>query len=108
MPSPGKFNGTLGSGKGNTGSGNFQSVLPQMTSLNSVGTTWSFTFDISPQPTSPLLNAGTDGTNIGPTGGTTPWDNTGEVLPIIKTIIANDVVKQGDNLQVEVQAEGNN
>lgn len=107
LPAAGKFNGTAGSGKGNTGSGNLQATQPFMVNT-SIGTAWSFSFDVTPQSGSPLLNAGTDGTNIGPTGGTTPWDNTGVALPLIKTISANDVVKQGDNLNVEVKAEGNN
>lgn len=97
----------VGTGNGNSGSNNMQSVNPMFTNLP-LSAKFLFSYDLTLQTGSPALNAGTDGTDIGPSGGTTPWDQTGVSLPLIKTILANDVVKQGDNLNVEIKAEGNN
>jgi len=95
-----------GTGVGNTGTGNLVNTDPQMTNITA-GATFLTSFNITPAVGSPLINAGTDGTNIGPTGGSIPYDNTGVPLPLIQQLNTTEVVKQGDNLNVTVKARGN-
>ncbi len=67
---------------------------------------WSFEFD--PTPTGvPLVDAGNDGNDIGPSGGTIPFSITGTPLPIIKVLRAPEVIKQGTNLNATIEAVGN-
>ena len=96
-----------GTGSGNTGSNNLQGMNPMFTNLPFTSD-FLFSYDLTPQAGSPVINAGTDGTNIGPTGGTVPFDMRGVVLPLIQSLDANDVVKQGDNLNVNVKARSDN
>lgn len=95
-----------GTGVGNTGTGNLVNVDPLMTSVT-MGNVFLSSFNLTPAGGSPLINAGTDGTNIGPTGGSIPFDPTGVPLPLIQQLNTTEVVKQGDNLNVTVKARGN-
>jgi hypothetical protein len=74
-----------------------------------IGDTWDFNWvpTLSATNAAILLDAGTDGTNIGPTGSTLGWDPTGVPLPLIQSVISSEVIKQGDNLDVTIKARGN-
>ncbi|HZY81947.1 MAG TPA: hypothetical protein VFE50_20630 [Cyclobacteriaceae bacterium] len=80
---------------------------PLLTNVQSTITDWIYTNDITLLPGSPAINAGLDGTNLGPTGGTTPFDTEGTLLPLIQSINMPAVVTKGTNLQVNVKAKGN-
>ncbi len=69
--------------------------------------TWSFEYDPSPDIGSPLLGDGTDGNDIGVTGGTIPFSMTGTPLPVIKVLRTPEVIKQGTNLNATIEAVGN-
>jgi hypothetical protein len=83
---------------GSTGSGNINNTNPLMTTLFSSTANPNLDFNLDNlnlQSTSPCINAGSDGTNIGPTGGLYPIYNTnataltGEpALPSVRTIAA--------------------
>lgn len=95
-----------GTGSGNTGTGNLATTDPQLTNV-ATGDAYLFTYNNTPVASGAADNAGTDATDIGPTGGSVPWDNTGVPLPLIKQLNANEIIKQGNNLDVNVKARGN-
>ncbi len=66
---------------------------------------WKVAFD--PASSAQLDNTGNDGTDIGLTGGSIPYRETGTPLPYIKQFIVPSVIKQGNNLPVEISAVGN-
>lgn len=94
-------------GSGITGTSNLMGIDPLLINA-AVGATIDVgAFDPTPNTGSPLLNAGTDGTDIGISGSTIPWDGTGVPLPIIQQLNVTEVIKQGDNLEINVKARGN-
>ncbi|HMJ70140.1 MAG TPA: hypothetical protein VK508_14640 [Cyclobacteriaceae bacterium] len=80
---------------------------PLLTNVPSTSSDWVYTYDFTLLSGSPAINAGLDGTNIGPTGGITPFDPEGTLLPLIESINMPAVVTKGVNLQVNVKAKGN-
>ncbi len=54
---------------------------------------------------SPLKNAGTDGTDIGPSGGTTPFDRNFTSLPVVQELSTSGLVRAGSDLQIDVKAK---
>ncbi|MEP1306659.1 MAG: hypothetical protein ABJK11_11665 [Balneola sp.] len=54
-----------------------------------------------------LINAGNDGTNIGPTGGAVPYTLDATPLPYIQELIAPLTIKKGTNTEVTIKAKGN-
>jgi len=113
--SVGCFDNTLPptSTNGNTGNNNFVSLTDPTLIFDDptivIGDTWDSNWlpVLSASNAAILLNAGTDGTNIGPTGSTIPWDPTGVPLPLIQSVISSEVIKQGDNMDVTIKARGN-
>ncbi|WP_462253510.1 hypothetical protein [Ekhidna sp.] len=90
---------------GNTGSGNLQATDPQFTSVP-LADNWDFAND----PTlvgGPAISGGNDGTDIGLTGGTIPFSITGTPLPTIKVLRLPEIIRQGDNVDATIEAEGN-
>ncbi|MEO9483072.1 MAG: hypothetical protein ABJG47_06480 [Ekhidna sp.] len=90
---------------GNTGTGNFEATDPQFTGVP-LADDWDFVND----PTligGAGVNGGNDGTDIGPTGGTIPFSLTGTPLPTIKVLRLPEIIKQGDNVDATIEAEGN-
>ncbi len=71
-----------------------------------VNDNWQKDWDPTPSNAA-LLGTGTDGTDIGVTGSSIPFDITGTSLPYIQNFIVPEVIKQGDNLNVTVRAIGN-
>ncbi len=71
-----------------------------------IGTSWELDWD--PTPTNGLLlGTGSDGTDIGVTGGSIPFDITGTPLPYIQQFLVPEVIRQGTDLDVTVKAIGN-
>lgn len=57
--------------------------------------------------TSPLQLGGTDGTDVGPTGSSIPFSVTGTPLPYIRVLDATELIKQGETLNISIDAIGN-
>ena len=73
-----------------------------------LGNYWDINWDPSLDPASvELIGTGDDGTDIGLTGGTIPWSVSGAPLPYIKSLVVPSVIKQGDDLNVTIKANGN-
>ena len=90
---------------GNTGSGNLQATDPLFTNVP-LADDWDFAND----PTltgGPGITGGNDGTDIGLTGGTIPFSTTGTPLPTIKVLRLPEIIRQGDNVDATIEAEGN-
>lgn len=90
---------------GNTGSGNIPSTDPQF-----VGVLLADDWDFANDPSlggGPGIGGGNDGTDIGLTGGTIPFSITGTPLPTIKVLRLPEIIKQGDNVDATIEAEGN-
>lgn len=91
----------------NSGTGNLEGVDPLFVSFPGVSSsTWSPNHDLRLQDASPGKNEGTDDTDIGVYGGTTPF-NPAVPLPIIQEFTTDGVIKQGDDLNVTVKAKAN-
>jgi hypothetical protein len=89
---------------GNTVQNNIENIDPQFVSLPLLSF-WDFAFDANLNPSSPLKNAGEDGTDIGPLAGYYPWNPSESPLPFIESI---DVEVQQDNtLRVRIKAQKN-
>jgi len=95
----------------NTGNSNFVNVDPQFVNIPVNTFTFSFAYDFHLQPSSPGINAGTDGTDIGIFGGGYPMPTnsniiTGESrLPQIYYMnILNNVIDQNTPINVTVKA----
>ena len=92
---------------GNADAGGNIVADPQLANLPFVTTDWNYSYDITLGGTSPALGAGSDGTDIGPSGGATPFDPEGTFLPLIQEINMPAVVTQGTDLEVNIKAKGN-
>ena len=100
-----------GSGVGNTGSGNQVSVDPKFVNAP-YAVVYAATMDFTLQPTSPGKNAGTDGTDIGITGGAYPVTSGNFLLktphaPVIMTLNPAAIVPQGQPIQTNIKAKSN-
>lgn len=102
---------------GNTGTGNINNTnpnfinVPNPTSLskNPAFANYNFAFPT----TSAAYNAGTDGTNLGITGGPYPWNGNNldgrAQIPLMQELnILNSVINQGQPLNVDFKARKNN
>lgn len=104
-----------GTGSGNAGTGNFTAVTDSSTiftdanifipASNSGTLLWSYLWNAEVANVA-LQNSGTDGTDIGIKGGTIPFSQSGTPLPLVKRLIIPEVIKQGDNLNATIEAEG--
>jgi hypothetical protein len=97
-------------GTGNTGSGNINNSNPLFMSYPAQGAAFSCTHDYTLASSSPAKNAGTDNSDIGVTGGISPFDNIcgGPKVPTIKyiTMPTNaSSVPQGGTLNVTFKAK---
>lgn len=89
---------------GNSVINNIENVDPQFVNLPLLSF-WQFTFDASLNANSPLKNAGTDGSDMGPLAGYYPWNPSQSPLPFIENI---DIEVQPDNtLRIKVKAKKN-
>jgi len=93
---------------GNTGTGNIESVGGSNNPLflNFPPTNiWDDSYDLTLQGGSPALNV--NGTDIGSSGGATPFDFEGNLLPLIQSVTVPAVIPVGTNLPVTIKAKGN-
>ncbi len=91
----------------NTDGGGNVVADPLITNLPFVTSNWVYSYDITLLAGSPALGAGADATDIGPSGGATPFDYEGTFLPLIQEINMPAVVTQGNDLEVNIKAKGN-
>lgn len=98
---------TFTNGTGGNSSTGHVIADPLMVNLPVTNNVWLYTYNITLQTGSPAINAGVDGTNIGPTGGVMPFDTEGTLLPLIESINMPAVVTKGVDLEVNIQAKGN-
>ncbi|MBN2745470.1 MAG: hypothetical protein JXR34_02005 [Bacteroidales bacterium] len=91
---------------GNTGTGNLSNQNPLFVNGTTSGS-FDYTKDYHLTASSPAKNAGTDGTDIGPYGGTNPfvWGGAITIPQITEMVITNPVVNQGTNITVKVKAK---
>lgn len=66
---------------------------------------WSDAYDFTLQTGSPALDK--NGTDIGPSGGATPFDYEGNLLPLIQSVSIPATVPLGSDLPVTIKAKGN-
>ena len=66
---------------------------------------WSDDYDFTLQAGSPAINV--NGTDIGPSGGATPFDYEGNLLPLIQHVSVPAVIPVGSDLPVTIKAKGN-
>ena len=96
----------------NAGSGNLENVNPLFIDyppLGSVNFSWSHDYGL--QAGSPGIGTGTNGTNIGLTGGNSPVNNIpgNSRIPVVTEInLPNASVPVGGNLQINVKAKTRN
>ncbi|MBC8147176.1 MAG: hypothetical protein H8E98_04250 [Bacteroidetes bacterium] len=91
---------------GNTGSGNISNTDPQFETGLASGV-YDYSKDYHLKTTSPGHNAGTDNTDIGPYGGTSPfvWGGAFSIPKVTQMIIKNPIINQGTNINVNVKAK---
>jgi hypothetical protein len=100
-----------GGGAGNSGSGNITGSSPSFTNVQLLNT-WSSAYDFTLQGGSPALGAGSDGTDIGISGGAYPFPDANFILktspvPVIQILNTSTVINPGDNLPVRIKAKSN-
>lgn len=103
-----------GTGSGNSGTGNFTSITDSTSiftdpniAVPEINNVWEWSFLWDPEVANPsLVSGGTDGTDVGVKGATIPYSPFGTPLPLIKRLIVPEVIRQGDNLDATIEAEG--
>lgn len=94
------------SGGNFTLSGNLEPADPLFVNMASPAA-FNFANDLALQVGSPALNAGSDGTDLGIYGGSTPYKNSGVSLPVVKTLILPTTIRQGTNTNANISVNGN-
>lgn len=102
---------TFGAGAGSNGTiaGNIENSDPLFTNVP-ITRTYSDSYDFtllagSPALSSSPLNGTTE--DIGPSGGPTPFDAEGNLLPLIQAVTIPSVIPVGTDLPVTIRAKGN-
>ncbi len=99
-----------GTGVGNTGSNNKVGLNPLFVNAP-FNTLWAATWDFTLQATSPAKDAGSDGTDIGITGGSCPvnknLDYRPTSTPVILQFNPSAVVPQNQPLKSNIKAKAN-
>ena len=68
---------------------------------------FDFTLDPGLDVSSTILTAGTDGTELGIYGGSSPYKDSGSVLPVVRTFSAPTNVKEGTDTSADIVITGN-
>lgn len=92
------------------GTGNFDNQNPFLTSVTSSAFAFDIEDDYTLSPSSPGLNAGSDGNDIGIYNGDYDFDMRGypTELPYLTSFtISNNLIEAGENINVNVQANAN-
>lgn len=100
-----------GGGVSNSGDGNIEGSSPLFGNVQLLNT-WNSAYDFTLQGGSPAINAGSDGTDIGITGGPYPFNGSNFVLdttplPTIQILNTSTVINPGDDLDVRIKAKSN-
>ena len=98
-----------GAGSNGTISGNIENMDPLFTDVP-ITRNWSDSHDFTLQAGSPALstaplNLTTE--DMGPSGGPTPFDPEGNLLPLIQSVTIPSVIPAGTDLPVTIKAKGN-
>lgn len=102
---------------GNTGTGNINNTIPNFINVpnptNIFKTPALANYNFTFPTTAAGYNAGTDGTNLGITGGPYPWNGNNldgrAQIPLMQELnIINSVINQGQPLNVDFKARKNN
>jgi hypothetical protein len=98
-------------GATNSGNNNLQTVSPALTNVP-VSSNWSIAYDYTLMTGSAAIDAGSDGTDIGITGGFFPWTEGNLVLktsaaPTIEILNTSAIINPTDPLPVRVKAKSN-
>lgn len=105
-----------GGGAGNSGSGNIGNIIPTSPEFEFVEllNTWSsgYNFRLKTSPVSPATNAGSDGTDIGITGGSYIFPTDNFILkttpaPVIQILNTSTVINPNTDLPVRIKANSN-
>lgn len=92
---------------GNTLVNNIDNTDPLFTNFT-FQNTWTDTYDFTLLAGSPaIIDTQDRSQDIGVYGGATPFNPEGTLLPLIENLTAPSIVKQGEDLQVRIQASGN-
>jgi hypothetical protein len=83
---------------------NIEAVDPLFVNMP-LTTSWLDAYDFTLTASSPALNV--NGTDIGPSGGSTPFDYEGNLLPLIQSVLVPTVITVGSDLTVNIKAKGN-
>ncbi len=97
----------LGS-NGNSGANNAENADPDFVNLP-LGNGWNGSYDITlgGGADASVLDIDGSGTTAGVTGGATPWDPDGSLLPTVQSISIPSVIPVGSDLDVNVTGKGN-
>ncbi|MFY0685831.1 MAG: hypothetical protein JXQ90_01630 [Cyclobacteriaceae bacterium] len=93
---------------GNSGDSTFVNTDPLLLNVPIVDD-WDFIYNPYPDSLggSPLVDAGSDGTDIGVSGSTIPFSTTGTPLPIISVLNIPEIIKEGTDMNATIEAKGN-
>jgi hypothetical protein len=87
--------------------GNLSNTDPAFEDLPLNTFQFDFTMDPALQVGSPAIGAATDGTDLGIYGGTSPYKNTGSVLPVVKQFTVPSNIQEGSNANADIIVTGN-
>ncbi|XWN38421.1 MAG: hypothetical protein ROO71_05655 [Balneola sp.] len=90
---------------GNTGSNNI--IDNNSDIFDDSGLQWLENLDPTLNQSTSLIDAASDGGDIGALGGSNPYNRTGQSLPTITDLIAPLSIKVGTNTEVTIKAKGN-
>ncbi len=103
----------LGLGTNNSATGNIFSD-PQFEDIPAVGpslVSWDYNYDANLKAGSPALSAGNDVTpsqrDLGIYGGSSPFKDSGSVVPIVKSLLLPTTIQQGTNTTADIVVTGN-
>jgi hypothetical protein len=98
----------IGDADGNTGTGNVAGGDPMLVNFPlATANTWSDGFDLSLLTGSAADNIDGVAGTAGVTGGLTPWDREGTLLPTIQSVTLPSTIPVGTDLPVTIKAKGN-
>lgn len=86
----------------NTGSGNLNNTDPLLENISG-SWVWNIAFELEYDAFSPLENGGTDGTDIGITGGDYPFDNYNHLrgVPYIQSLSVPGLIMENQDIQMD-------
>ena len=80
---------------------------PDFVDLSSGTFKYLYTLDATLKTGSPALTAGIGSTEIGIYGGSSPFKNSGSVVPVVKSLLLPTTIQQGTNTTADIVVSGN-